>query len=69
AVTLAEPETEPIMPGRSFWPVLVAMGATLTWGLVMTGIWWVPPIGLALTGVAVFGWAFEDPFAHVGEGH
>jgi len=59
----AEPEVEPIMPNSSFWPVFVAFGATLTWALLMTGIWWVPLIGFVLTGIGVYGWAFEDPFA------
>jgi hypothetical protein len=60
---MARPAREPEMPNPSFWPILVAAGTTLTWALVMTGIWWVPLIGLALTAVAVFGWAFENPFA------
>jgi cytochrome c oxidase subunit 1 len=55
-------QREPLMPNSSFWPIVVAAGTTLTWGLVMTGIWWVPLIGLAGTAVGVFGWAFEDPF-------
>ena len=62
AVTLKEPVQEPEMPNPSFWPILVAAASSLTWMLVMTGIWWVPLIGLALTAVCVYGWAFEDPF-------
>ena len=61
-VTLAVPATEPEMPGPSFWPLLVAAGTTATWALVMTGIWWVPLIGLAFTGFGIVMWAFQDPF-------
>jgi len=69
AVTLAEPEREPEMPRPSFWPILVAAGATLTWALVMTGIWWVPLTGLAFTGFAIFMWAFENPFGKKAGAH
>jgi cytochrome c oxidase subunit 1 len=62
AVTLSTPAVEPEMPNSSFWPLVVALGATATWALVMTGRWWAPLIGLAATAVGVFGWAFEDPF-------
>jgi hypothetical protein len=51
------------MPNPSFWPLVVAAGVTLTWALVMTGIWWVPLLGLAFTAYGVYSWAFEDPFA------
>jgi hypothetical protein len=30
----------------------------------MTGVWWVPLLGLGLSAVGVYGWAFEDPFRH-----
>ncbi|UCC26312.1 MAG: cytochrome c oxidase subunit I [Gemmatimonadales bacterium] len=62
AVTLHEPATEPEMPNPSFWPIVVAFGITITWALVMTGIWWVPLLGLAFTALGVYAWAFEDPF-------
>ncbi len=68
AVTLVEPEVEPVMPNNSFWPLVVGIGVALTWALVMTGIWWVPLIGLAFTGFGVYMWAFQDPFAKAG-GH
>jgi cytochrome c oxidase subunit 1 len=67
AATLFVPDTEPAMPGPSHWPIFVALGTAGTWALVMTGIWWVPLFGLAFTGFGVYMWAFEDPFAHVGE--
>jgi len=69
AATLFEPDVEPEMPGPSHWPIFVALGTAGTWALVMTGVWWVPLLGLVFTGFGVFMWAFEDPFAHVGEHH
>ncbi|MDT8369371.1 MAG: cytochrome c oxidase subunit I [Longimicrobiales bacterium] len=63
AVTLAEPAVEPEMPNPSYWPILLALGITATWALVMTRIWWVPLIGFAWTAFCVYMWAFENPFA------
>ncbi|MEJ2538408.1 MAG: cytochrome c oxidase subunit I [Gemmatimonadota bacterium] len=63
AVTHKEPVVEPEMPNSSCWPLVVALGVTLTWALVMTGVWWVPLLGLAFTAFGVYSWAFEDPFA------
>jgi cytochrome c oxidase subunit 1 len=63
AVTHMVPEVEPEMPNSSFWPIVVAAGVTMTWALVMTGVWWVPLLGLAFTAFGVYSWAFEDPFA------
>ena len=63
AVVQQEPEVEPEMPNPSFWPMVVGFGVLLTWALVMTGIWWVPLLGLAFTAFGVYSWAFEDPFA------
>ena len=57
-----EPDREPEMPNNSYWPMLTAAGVTLTWGLVMTGVWWAPLVGLAFTGLCVFRWAFEPAF-------
>ena len=51
------PAEEPVMPSPSIWPILTALGINLTWILVMTRIWWVPLIGLALTAVQP---AFRD---------
>jgi cytochrome c oxidase subunit 1 len=61
--TMVEAEREPEMPNPSYWPIYVGAGATLTWALVMTGRWWAPLIGLALTGLGIVMWAFENPFA------
>jgi cytochrome c oxidase subunit 1 len=66
AVTLQEPAQEPEMPSPSFWPFVLAAGVAATWILVMTGIWWMPLIGLGLTAVAIFGWAFQPAFRHQG---
>jgi cytochrome c oxidase subunit 1 len=62
AVTLAEPEQEPEMPSSSFWPMVVGLGVASTWALVMTGIWWVPLVGLAFTAFGIFNWAFQPAF-------
>jgi len=62
AAANAEIDHEPVMPNPSYWPIVVAAGTTLTWGMVMTGMWWPPLIGLAFTAYGVFMWAFEDPF-------
>jgi cytochrome c oxidase subunit 1 len=62
AATLAEPEHEPHMPSPSFWPFVTAAGVALTWGLVMTGIWWAPLMGLAITAFGIFSWAFQPAF-------
>ena len=66
AVTLKEPDVEPVMPNSSYLPLLLASGVAMTWILVMTGKWWAPLIGLAYTGVWIIVWAFEDPFAKKG---
>jgi hypothetical protein len=34
----------------------------------MTGVWWIPLIGLAVTAFGVFGWSFENPFAQKAHG-
>ena len=57
------PDKEPEMPNPSYWPIVVAAGVTATWVLVMTGIWWVPLLGLGFTAFGTYMWAFEDPFA------
>jgi cytochrome c oxidase subunit 1 len=53
---------EPLMPAPSAWPILTAAGITATWALVMTGVWWVPLLGLAATALCVYGWAFQPAF-------
>jgi len=55
-------DEEPLMPSPSFWPILTAFGISLTWILVMTRIWWVPLIGLALTAICIYSWAFQPEF-------
>jgi CHASE2 domain-containing sensor protein len=50
------------MPNPSYWPILLAAGITASWALVMTGVWWVPLVGMAFTAFCIYGWAFEDPF-------
>jgi cytochrome c oxidase subunit 1 len=62
AVTLSEPEQEPIMPSGSHWPIVLALGITMTWALIMTGIWWMPFIGLGVVAFATFSWAFQPAF-------
>ncbi len=57
------PDVEPVMPNGSYWPILTALGVAATWGLLLTGIWWTPLVGLVYTMFCVFNWAFEDPFA------
>ena len=66
AVVTQIPEVEPIMPNGSYWPILTAVGVATTWGVLLTGIWWAPLVGLAYTMFCVFNWAFEDPFAQKG---
>ncbi len=56
------PAEEPLMPSPSVWPILTAAGISLTWILVMTGVWWVPIIGLAWTAICVYSWAFQPAF-------
>ncbi len=56
------PAVEPHMPAPSIWPLLTAVGAGSTWVLVMTGVWWVPLIGLVFTTFCVYSWAFEPAF-------
>jgi cytochrome c oxidase subunit 1 len=60
--TMVEPEHEPVMPSPSFWPFVVALGISSTWILLMTGIWWVPLLGLAFTAFGIFSWAFQPAF-------
>jgi cytochrome c oxidase subunit 1 len=62
AKTMGEPAHEPHMPSPSFWPMLTAFGAAGTWVLVITGIWWVPLLGLSFTAFCVYSWAFQPAF-------
>ena len=62
SVMLQHADPEPEMPNPSFWPLVLAASITLTWGLVMTGIWWMPLIGVAAVFFSVYQWATEPPF-------
>jgi cytochrome c oxidase subunit I len=66
AATMAVPKREPVMPNPSYWPILLAAAITLSWALVMTGIWWVIALGTLPVLFCVFKWAFEPAFP---EGH
>ena len=59
---MMEPDQEPEMPSPSFWPMVVAFGIALTWGLLMTGVWWAPLGGLAIVALGAFSWAFQPAF-------
>ena len=54
-----EPEGGVHMPNPSFWPLIAAAGAAGALILFMTGIWWMPLIGMAVAAIAVINWAFE----------
>jgi cytochrome c oxidase subunit 1 len=56
------PGVRPEMPSPSFWPLVVGIGITATWILVMTGQWWAPLIGLAFTAFGVFNFALEPAY-------
>ncbi|TVP76840.1 MAG: cytochrome c oxidase subunit I [Gemmatimonadales bacterium] len=68
AVTMKEVETEPVMPNPSFWPIVLAFSITLSWALVMTGIWWVIALGIIPVFVSTLMWALEPAFPE-GSGH
>ncbi len=68
AVTMPDPEEEPLMPNPSYWPIVLAAAITLSWALVMTGIWWVIALGILPVILATFMWAFEPAFPE-GHGH
>ncbi len=62
AALLVHASPEPEMPNPSYWPLLTAAGISLTWCLVLTGIWWVPLIGLLSTFFCMYKWATEPQF-------
>jgi hypothetical protein len=62
AVMLQHADPEPEMPNPSFWPIVLAGSITLTWGLIMTGVWWAPLVGLAAVFFSVYKWATEPAF-------
>jgi cytochrome c oxidase subunit I len=47
------------MPPNSYWPIFTAVGATMTFILFMTNIWWMPLLGVAWTAIGVINWAYE----------
>jgi cytochrome c oxidase subunit I len=47
------------MPPNSYWPILTAVGVTLTFILFMTNIWWMPLIGFTITLIGAINWAYE----------
>jgi heme/copper-type cytochrome/quinol oxidase subunit 1 len=47
------------MPPNSYWPIFTAFGATLTFVLFLTNLWWAPLIGIAWTAIGVINWAYE----------
>jgi cytochrome c oxidase subunit 1 len=47
------------MPPNSYWPIVTALGVTMTFVLFMTNIWWTPLIGVVWTTVGVINWAYE----------
>jgi hypothetical protein len=47
------------MPPNSYWPIFTAVGATLTFVLFMTNIWWMPLLGMIWTAIGVINWAYE----------
>ncbi|MBI4409608.1 MAG: cytochrome c oxidase subunit I [Gemmatimonadetes bacterium] len=59
--TPAPPAPEPAihLPPPSHWPIVVAFGVLLTFGLFLANVWWVPLGGVALVAFGVMNWAFE----------
>jgi cytochrome c oxidase subunit I len=47
------------MPPNSYWPIFTAFGATITFILFMTNVWWAPLIGVAWTAIGTINWAYE----------
>jgi cytochrome c oxidase subunit I len=47
------------MPPNSYWPIITAFGAVLTFALFLTSAWWGPLIGLVWVAIGVINWAFE----------
>jgi cytochrome c oxidase subunit 1 len=59
-IAAAQGEPEPMhMPPPSFWPIVTAFFAVLTFVLFLAPMWWAPLIGLAGTAVGIINWAFE----------
>jgi cytochrome c oxidase subunit I len=47
------------MPPNSYWPIFTAIGATFTFVLFLTNLWWAPLLGIAWTAIGVINWAYE----------
>jgi cytochrome c oxidase subunit I len=47
------------MPPNSYWPIFTAFGATSTFVLFMTNIWWMPLLGVIWTAIGAINWAYE----------
>ena len=56
----AQGAPEPMhMPPPSYWPLITAFFAVLTFVLFMAPMWWAPLIGLAGTAIGIINWAYE----------
>jgi hypothetical protein len=47
------------MPPPSYWPIITAFFAVLTFVLFLAPFWWAPLIGLGGTAIGIINWAFE----------
>ena len=48
------------LPGPSYWPVVVAAGVALGFGLLLVSPW-LAGVGIAVAAAGVYGWALEPP--------
>jgi cytochrome c oxidase subunit I len=47
------------MPPNSYWPIFTAIGATMTFVLFLTNVWWLPLLGVIWTAIGTINWAYE----------
>jgi cytochrome c oxidase subunit I len=59
AAALGPMEENMHMPPNSYWPLFTAFGATMTFVLFMTNIWWMPLLGVIWTAIGSINWAYE----------
>jgi cytochrome c oxidase subunit 1 len=59
AAARGEPEPHIHMPPPSYWPLFTAVGVSMTFMMLMTGIWWAPLVGVAWTALGIHQWAYE----------